>query len=462
MNILAVLYGPPAVGKSTLSQEISQQLKKNNVRVKYYSWDDSLAKLKHEGDLTNKVILETTKSLLKEVIKYITLDNQKNEVILIDGVFALSKEQQLVNSLQAWLDKIIWFKLWCNEKEQIIRNCSRNPQGRLSEERVKQVRDEFMTYKDEVLSNNINTDLPVANNVLVIVNKILSKDEINFTESYLWQQSQKLRYDQRDLIKIGKSYYYKDEDTYYCTSYFDLSINNELLDNIQFIGSNIKLQYKYVNISSKAYKIFKDYSDDNNEIKLVIADKWKSPRICISTKQGIDYYIKSRPNKLLRTFKKINKRSIDQVISYSNTIENWTKALKIDSESWKGRMKSDMRSLQNEDMQYLPFILSDQNNTSLLVKYGRNDEMYASYSLMIRSGPGFQWYSVKWGCTDKGRTIGLGIDVLFHHIKYLYHEHIEKGWCEDFQIDLWGRRSEIYDQFATDYIERAHLIMIIK
>ena len=72
----------------------------------------------------------------------------------------------------------------------------------------------------------------------------------------------------------------------------------------------------------------------------------------------------------------------------------WNYVLQIDYNSWKKDEHSDMKSLDREDLQYLPFFLIDKEHSNLIVVCDEKNNPLA-YSLMFRSGD--CWY-LCWVC----------------------------------------------------------------
>ena len=72
----------------------------------------------------------------------------------------------------------------------------------------------------------------------------------------------------------------------------------------------------------------------------------------------------------------------------------WDYVLKIDLDSWKKDEKSDMKSLNREDLQYLPFLLLKRDKSNLVVICD-NDDNPLEYSLMFKDENNC-WYAVKY------------------------------------------------------------------
>ena len=126
-------------------------------------------------------------------------------------------------------------------------------------------------------------------------------------------------------------------------------------------------------------------------------------------------------------------------------VENFKDALKIDQDSWKYKEKSDMLSLDNEQIIYISLL----KYCNLYVSYFDNKPI--GYSLLIKYNG--KYYAAKWGATDVGRTMNSGIICLLKQIKNISSK-------EDLFLDLWGRRNKIYDRMATNSIKRIYFSIL--
>jgi len=228
-----------------------------------------------------------------------------------------------------------------------------------------------------------------------------------------------------------------------------------------------RIKFLYVDLKDNV-----PYESSSTEFieSIFVEDKWAAPQLIIPSTQILDDYLQSRCTRLKRTLKRARNYISNYAIAFQEIqtgspveeiMNTWVEILHMDEESWKGQQESDMRSLEREDLQYLPFLMDSSSNCSLVVAKCHGKTPIA-WSLMIRTNPGGAWYSVKWGASDCGRKTVAGISCLFEHISILYSRHIGSLSQHDFAVDFWGRRSGIYDQFANHKSKRAHITVLLR
>lgn len=289
----------------------------------------------------------------------------------------------------------------------------------------------------------------------------------NITLSRTWKKSQIIRYGADSIINKHGIHFLKDfkNNTLFCLAYFDFDVTNELIDYMSelIIQDGIDIVFKYLDEDSRAYKSImrNHYSTKGGElICRQVLDRWNSPFVRIDSNLSFRDYLSGRHKRLQRTFRKIDKLMNEGIFydlegNEDNILSLWLDVLKIDSSSWKRKMNSDMRSLDREDLQYIFPLLMSQENNSLLVTYENN--IPQAYSLMMRRNINTKWFAVKWGCSYEGRNKFLGIVCLLNHLQRLHTRNKVTKSRANLEIDLWGRRSQIYDQFATHFISRCHI-----
>lgn len=278
---------------------------------------------------------------------------------------------------------------------------------------------------------------------------------MNFSNSNIWNDSLYIRYPIDKIVKLGNLYFYNDDNMLICQNFFNPNIGELELDGlIKNICELKKVKFSYINNSDTLDKL-KRMSLDNN-FTYEIVDSWEAPRLLVKNSLS-DYLINDCGSQIKRNYKlyKKNKENYKYYNSNSNDILRlWNYVLKIDFDSWKKDENSDMKSLNREDLQYLPFLLLEKEKSNLVVVCDENDNPLA-YSLMFK-GENNYWYAVKWGASYQGRKKYAGFGVLFNHLEYIFS--IDNQIC----VDFWGRRNKTYDLLKNDYIIRNHIIIYKK
>ena len=159
---------------------------------------------------------------------------------------------------------------------------------------------------------------------------------------------------------------------------------------------------------------------------------------------------KNKNSQVRKNYKKYKKSNINiETSNNDNILKLWTDVLYIDKNSWKNEEKSDMKSLDREDLQYIFYMLNNKDKISLNVSY--NNKIPTSYSLMFKENNN-KWYAVKWGASFLGREKYHGIYCLYDHL-------IKLSDKQEINIDFWGRRSESYDYLKNNSLKRYHIIL---
>lgn len=260
----------------------------------------------------------------------------------------------------------------------------------------------------------------------------------NFTMHSDWIFGMYTRYNPNAIICIADLYFVKTSDCIECASFFDFDITEKL-----FASKFKKIKFKYIN--ENTYKKIKDLAKNYGYTTKII-DCWDAPCLHIDNIG----YINTLSYRIRRNWVKYKKTKSEYIIKNSDTdnlLKLWQDVLYVDANSWKYRAKSDMKSLNREDLQYIFYMMNNNENISLQVIYLHNEPL--AYSLMFKNGA--QWFAVKWGASDNGRNHDAGIKVLFSHLEDLLSKE------DTLNIDFWGRRNIFYDLLKNNSIKRYHL-----
>lgn len=274
---------------------------------------------------------------------------------------------------------------------------------------------------------------------------------MNFTKSEIWNNSIILRYPLNEIKKIDSLIFHEENNILKCQHFFDFDISlREYKKMSDEINDSKKIRFNYLD-SSALFKHLKKWAINNNYTYQII-DKWKAPRLILKTDVK-EYLEKNIHSQIKRNYKKYQKSKNNYIFynsSSEDTLKLWNYVLEIDNNSWKKQEKSDMKSLNREDLQYLPFLLSSNNSSLIVVCDSQNNPL--AYSLMFKNNNNY-WYAVKWGASNIARKNYVGIFCLFYHLEYLYYLN------QSLEIDFWGRRNNIYDSLKNDSIDRMHVLI---
>ena len=278
---------------------------------------------------------------------------------------------------------------------------------------------------------------------------------MNFSSTNIWNNSLFSRYPINKIKKIGDLYFYDDNNMLICQNFFNPIIENNELNELKTNILNFKkIKFSYINNSESLEKLKKMAID--NAFTYEIIDSWEAPRLVLK-KNPASYFENNCGSQIKKNYKNyLNNTSKYKFYNseYDNALELWSNVLKIDFESWKKEEQSDMKSLNREDLQYLPFLLLEKKKSSLIVICDLNDNPLA-YSLMFK-GENDYWYAVKWGASYQGRKKYAGFSCLFNHLEYLYSKE------KQLHIDFWGRRNKTYDLLKNESIIRNHIFIYKK
>lgn len=271
----------------------------------------------------------------------------------------------------------------------------------------------------------------------------------NFTYSLDWRKSIFLRYPIDQIVTFKHLDFFKDEDHLICQQFFNIKYTKEDLEQMKkHLLNGKQIIFKYMNQSNSLEKLKKWAL--LNHFHVQMKDQWDAPQLFLSN-EIFEYINKSSHSQLKRNFGKYLKYKNDYIFKNSkdeNLLSLWSDVLKIDYNSWKRKEQSDMKSLNREDLQYLPYMLNNTDTCNLVVIYYENEPL--AYSLMFQDYDN-TWYAVKWGASDNGRKHNAGFYCLYYHLELL------KDLNTDLMIDFWGRRNQTYDELKNNSIRRCHL-----
>ena len=279
--------------------------------------------------------------------------------------------------------------------------------------------------------------------------------KMNFSNSEIWNNSIFIRYPIDKIRKIGNVYFYEEDNILICQNFFEPNIkNNELYKLKDYILESKKIRFNYINDSNTLKRIKKMATD--NSFNYEIIDSWEAPRLVL--KKNISSYFENNcGSQIKRNYKRYLKNQNNYKYynsKYDDVLKLWNYVLRIDFNSWKKEENSDMKSLNREDLQYLPFLLLEKENSSLIVICDLDDNPLA-YSLMFK-GDNNYWYAVKWGASYLGRKKYAGFFCLFNHLEHLYSKK------KQLNIDFWGRRNKTYDSLKNKSVIRNHILICKK
>ena len=278
---------------------------------------------------------------------------------------------------------------------------------------------------------------------------------MNFSNSNIWIDSLYIRYPINKIVNMGQLYFYNDNNLLICQNFFNPNIGElEIKQLTKRINEGNKVKFSYINNSKILDNLRK--MANYNKFTYEIIDSWEAPRLCL--KNNLSSYLLNECGKQIKRNYKLYKKNKENYIFYNSINDDilklWSYVLKIDFYSWKKEEKSDMKSLNREDLQYLPFLFLKRDSSNLVVVCDKNDNPLA-YSLMFK-GDNDYWYAVKWGASYQGREKYAGFRALFNHLEYIF------SIDNQIKIDFWGRRNQTYDSLKNDSVNRNHIVIYKK
>ena len=269
----------------------------------------------------------------------------------------------------------------------------------------------------------------------------------NFTSSKIWKDSNRIRYDVNNVVNLDNVDFVIKDTEILCLQYFKIDFTENLLKLIKSSVVNGKnVIFKYIDLTEEQLILLKNWCNKNN-LNLFINDEWDAPKLILA--EDFSNYIKKKCTLLKRDYVKyLSDIEIEYQIFSGKSLDLWTSVLTIDKKSWKGKNLCDMKSLDREDLQYIFYLMSEPNNSSLMVAFKDNEPL--AYSLWFKANDD-AWYAAKWGASDSGRVVNAGIKVLFNHINYILNKQ-----NNILNLDFWGRRSQFYDMLKNSDIRRYH------
>ncbi|OKP05367.1 AAA family ATPase [Xenorhabdus eapokensis] len=450
---VVVIRGTPASGKSTTCNHLKEAMLAQGLTVSYLPWDTFHHFVEPRTYLTPKIVMEDTVRLLKVADDCF---DAGSDLIILDGVFIYPEEIDAIHSLFTQKGvRILHYRLVARETTLITRNQERAIEDRLPDSRIREVaQDSLWDYNIPHETLLDSTKYSPADIVALIRRAIMQQSApialfTNPTTSHLWRLGTALRYPEFRRFKHVDLVWQADQQQWQSNTFFDFTFTaQEEKELLSFLKQQPVL-FKYLNAKSRAYSYLHDLAQQHG-LRCYEESKWSAPIVSIPPKTRVADFLLQHSTRLKRSLKKARTHhTITRYSTSAQTEQLWQDALYVDTKSWKIIQQSDMRSLNREDLQYLPGLLSKSNQYHLAVTYDHNGTPGA-WSLMINNGAG-QWYAAKWGCSYQGREKLMGINCLINHLETLYCPYT------GLQLDLWGRENEFYDQLANEYIERLHL-----
>ena len=264
--------------------------------------------------------------------------------------------------------------------------------------------------------------------------------------SEVWKQSNKIRYDINNVVTLDNIDFLIKDQEIVCLQFFSIDFSPNLLKLLKStITNGKKIVFKYIDLTDEQLILLKNWCN-KNMLQFAINDEWDAP--LLSIKEHLDSYLKTKSSLIKRDyFKYKNDKELTYKI-FDGNLDLWTNVLTIDKKSWKGKDKCDMKSLDREDLQYVFYLMSKPDQSSLMVAI-KDDEPLA-YSLWFRADND-RWFAAKWGASDNGRKYNAGIKVLFNHINNVLNLQ-----NHNLYLDFWGRRSQFYDMLKNKDVKRYH------
>lgn len=453
-NII-VIRGAPASGKSTLCLRLRDELIDSGHRVSLLHWDafHHLVAPRHVS--TPEIILEDTVRLLDTAIDCV---NAGSDVIIMEGAFLYPAEQSVIHRYFPDTQYSLFrYRVVATESALIQRNDARAPDDVLPVARMLEVaRDPLwatLPVTETVLDTTHASPEALVKTIckhVTLCRKSVAPVPGNPTATPAWKQGSLLRFSNvreiGDLLLVPT----QDASPWHAHTFFNVQLSDVEVQALTQLLKRQAITFHYLDRDAAFFRQLQVLSETHG-IMLRVLDEWEAPQLSIPPRQQVRTFLGQRSTPIRRLMKKtVGLHRVD----YSNRANRarlWFDALSIDRHSWKAAQKSDMYNLEREDLQYLPGVLSD-TAYHLAVAYDTAGQPGA-WSLMLFDGVS-RWYAAKWGCSDAGRTTYMGIDCLIHHLDRLYDP------AQGLEVDLWGRRSEVYDRLATGARARINVQLI--
>ncbi|MBD2791152.1 AAA family ATPase [Xenorhabdus szentirmaii] len=451
---VVIVRGTPASGKSTTCHQLKETMLAQGLTVSYLPWDTFHHFVEPRTHLTQKIIIEDTLRLLKVADDCL---DAGSDLIILDGVFIYPEEIDAIHSLFTRKNaRILHYRLVAPEETLLTRNQERAVEDRLPNSRISEVAQDKLwsdnlSYETLLDSAKYSTDRIVERIGQDIMQQPVSTNVFaNPTTSHLWRLGTELRYPKCKRFKHIDLVWQEEHQQWQSNIFFDFTLMAE--EEIELLAllqqQSQPIVFKYLNADSHACRDLRHFVQRHG-LRCSVDSQWLAPIINIPPQTTVTDFLIQRSTRLKRSLKKArNYKTVTRYSTSGQTEQLWQDALDVDSRSWKVAQQSDMRSLNREDLQYLPGLLSKSHHYHLAVTYDGKD-IPGAWSLMLNNGAG-QWYAAKWGCSDQGRERLMGIHCLMSHLEMLYCPYT------GLQVDLWGRNNEFYDQLANQYIERLH------
>ncbi|WP_338803136.1 AAA family ATPase [Xenorhabdus griffiniae] len=450
---VVVIRGTPASGKSTTCNRLKDVMLAQGFTVSYLPWDTFHHFVEPRTCLTPKIIMEDTLRLLK--VAEDCLD-AGSDLVILDGVFIYPEEIDAIHSLLTRKGvRILHYRLVAQEPTLITRNQARAIEDRLPASRIREVAQDSLWDYNVPHETLLDSTKYSPDSIVALISQAIMQQSApialfnNPTTSHLWRLGTALRYPEFRRFEHVDLVWQESQQQWQSNTFFDFTFTAQEEKELLSFLKRQPVLFKYLNAQSRAYSCLHDLAQQQG-LQCHEESKWSAPIVNIPPKTIVADFLIQHSTRLKRSLKKARSHHTVTRYSASSQIEQlWQDALYVDARGWKPLQQSDMRSLNREDLQYLPGLLAKSNQYHLAVTYDDNGTPGA-WSLMINNGAG-QWYAAKWGCSYQGREKLMGINCLMSHLETIYCPYA------GLQLDLWGRENEFYNQLANEYIERLHL-----
>jgi hypothetical protein len=451
-KVVLVIRGAPGSGKSTLSSILKDELLACGRTVSLLPWDTFHHFVEPRAHLTRKIILEDTLRLLKAAISCL---RSGSDVLIIDGVFLYPEENDAI--LASFANEAVSlrrYRLKVPEQALVARNLARERAEQLPTARIREVaRDpswETALPGEVVLDGGRLEPARLADIVRGDGERhhVSGSCLANPTTAPDWRMGGRLRQPDLQAFKHFDLLASAEKHCWRANSFFDFQADPTQESRLLSLLQGRPAVFGYLNVKSGIYSYLVDFAQRYG-LRCEVTDRWQAPLLHVPPGEDVRKFLRGRSRRLKRSLAKVDTTVRMRYSPAADRLALWQDALWIDRHSWKADEHSDMHGRDREDLQYLPGLLGDHDDYHLAVAY-HADGVPGAWSLMLFDGAG-QWYAAKWGCTDRGRRSLMGLGCLINHFEVLYSPAL------GIRVDLWGRRSEIYDQLAVAYVERVDL-----
>lgn len=451
-TIVLVVRGAPGSGKSTISQLVRDEMIRRGRLVSWLPWDTFHHFIEPRETLTKQTILNDTQRLLRAAVDCM---HAATQIIIIDGVFLYPEENDAIRGcFPVGAATLLRYRLVVSTDNLLRRNVMRCAQDHLPSARIREVDQDPLWNKglagEHVLANDGNDPHPVAAVLCEHIEQHLGRAGGSFNPTRLdaWRMGSRLRcpalhrFRDFDLLSSPAS------NTWVANACFDFGLDPAEEQRLTALITQQPAAFNYLNADSRIIGDLRALAQRHG-LQCEQADQWQAPALRIAVNAEVRQSLGKDSARFRRTLAKMDSALCVRFGPTTDRLQLWQDALWVDRHSWKADAGSDMHSLDREDLQYLPGVLEDPWRFHLAVAY-HVDGTPGAWSLMLSAGEE-RWYAAKWGATPAGRQLQMGLECFVCHLEQLYVP--ERGMY----VDLWGRRSEFYEQIATTHVPRVHL-----